>query len=359
MASLKKMLDDLDIRDYLDTQGISYKTSRSRKGTQLIIKDCPVCGSEKWKVYINEETGLGCCFAGDHPPGENYNKWSFVKANIGATSGRQVAEHLENYYEAMGIVIERDRPRTTFKALSGLPAPVTRLPKDDGAIPTYLWDRGITARTCEYFRLHSSHDGDFYYELDGERGVQPFHHRIIIPVFSLSGQLKTFQGRDVTGTAHDKYRFAVGMPASGAYLYNGHKALGKEHVIVGEGAFDVWSIQQFLWKRGMSDVEAIGTFGKHLSQTSDDGEDQLTAFLMLKDAGLQSVTFMWDSEPAAIRDALKACDLLNQYGIQCRLALLPKGLDPNEATTAELGKAIAQAEPYSKSLQMRMRVRML
>lgn len=359
MANLKKMLDDLDMRDYLDTQGITYKTSRSRKGTQLILKDCPVCGSESWKVYLNDETGLGNCFAGDHPPGENYNKWSFVKANIGATSGRQVIDHLEAHFEALGFVVERERRTTTFKAMSDLPAPIVRLPTDEGGIPTYLWERSVTPKTCGYFKLHYSHDGDFYYELDGERGVQDFNNRIIIPVFDITGDLKTFQGRDVSGTAHDKYRFAVGMPASGAYLYNGHHAIGKTHVIVGEGAFDVWSIQQYLWEQGMTEVEAVGTFGKHLSQTSDDGDDQLTAFLMLKEAGMQSVTFMWDSEPAAIRDALKACDLLTQHGIQCRMALLPKGLDPNDATPKEIGRAIAQAEPYSKSLHMRMRVRML
>lgn len=359
MANLKKMLEDLDLRDYLDTQGITYKTSRSRKGTQLILKECPVCGSESWKVYLNENTGLGNCFHGDHPPGENFNKWSFIKAHTGAANGRQVIDHLEGYLDALGYVVERERKETTFKALAGLPEPLVRLPTKEGGIPTYLWERNVSPKVCDYFKLQYSHFGEFAYELDGHRGIQDFYHRIIIPVFDITGELKTFQGRDITGTAHDKYRFAVGMPASGAYLYNGHNALGKAHVIVGEGAFDVWSIQQFLWTQGMDDVEAIGTFGKHLSQTSDDGEDQLSAFLMLRDAGLKSVTFMWDAEPAAIRDALKACDLLGQYGITCRMASLPPGLDPNDATEAEIGKAIAQAQPYSKALQMKMRLQML
>lgn len=359
MANLKKMLDDLDIRDYLDTQGIVYKTSRSRKGTQIILKECPVCGSDSWKVYLNEQSGLGNCFAGDHPPGENFNKWSFVKAASGAASNKSVIDHIEGYMDALGYVIERDRTETTFKAMSGLPEPIAKMPASDGGISTYLFERNISAKTCGYFKLHYSHDGVFRYELDGKDGVQDFHHRVIIPVFDITGELKTFQGRDVTGTKQDKYRFAVGMPASGAFLYNGHNAFGKSHIVVGEGAFDVWSIQQFLWSQGMDDVEAVGTFGKHLSQTSDDGDDQLSAFLMLRDAGLKSVTFMWDPELAATRDALKACDLLSQYGIACRLATLPKGIDPNEATASEIGKALAQAQPYSKALQMKMRLKML
>ncbi|WP_339119000.1 hypothetical protein [Halomonas sp. BMC6] len=359
MANFKKLLDDLDLRDYLDTQGITYKTSRSRKGTQLIVRDCPVCGSDSWKVYLNEQTGLGNCFAGDHPPGENFNKWSFIKAASGSATNKQTIDHIEGYMDAQGFMVERVRTETTFKALSGLPEPLIPLPAKDGGIPTYLFDRNVSAKACGYFKLHYSSEGIFRYKMDGYDRTQDFYHRVVIPVFDITGKLKTFQGRDVTGKQPDKYRFAVGMPASGAYLYNGHNALGKAHVIVGEGAFDVWSIQQFLWSQGMDDVEAIGTFGKHLSQTSDEGEDQLSAFLMLRDAGLRSVTFMWDSELAAIRDALKACDLLSQYGIACRMATLPPGIDPNDATPAELGKAIAQAQPYSKALQMKMRLKLL
>ncbi|BBI61617.1 hypothetical protein HSBAA_29230 [Vreelandella sulfidaeris] len=281
------------------------------------------------------------------------------KATIDAPSGKQVIDHLEGYFDAMGYVVEREHRETTFKALSGLPDPIITLPAEGGSIPTYLWERGVTAKTCAKFKLHFSDTGVFRYELNGYESQQDFYQRVIIPVFDITGDLKTFQGRDITGTQEDKYRFALGMPASGAYLYNGHNALGKQHVIVGEGAFDVWSLSQYLWDQGMDDVEAVGTFGKHLSQTSDDGEDQLSAFLMLKEAGLKTVTFMWDSEPAAIRDALKACDLLTQHGFSCRMALLPTGLDPNEATPAEVGRAISQAQPYSKALQMKMRLQML
>ncbi|MFP3366609.1 hypothetical protein R0J93_23475, partial [Pseudoalteromonas sp. SIMBA_148] len=71
--------------------------------------------------------------------------------------------------------------------------------------------------------------------LNGDKRYQDFSGRVIIPVLDLMGSLKTFQGRDITGTAEDKYRFATGMPASGAYLYNGHNALGKKHLIVCEG----------------------------------------------------------------------------------------------------------------------------
>jgi len=359
MSDLKTMLDDLDIRDYLDTQGIEYKTSRSRKGTQLILKDCPVCGGDGWKVYLNEETGLGNCFQGDHPPGENFNKWSFIRAHLDNPAPRMVIEHIEGYLDSVGFTIERERKVATYEALSELPEDAVALPTPSGQIVSYLHDRGVTAKQCEYFRLHFCERGVFRFKTDSREHSQDFTGRVIIPVFDLAGDFKTFQGRDITGTADDKYRFATGLPAAGAFLYNGNNAVGKRHVVVGEGAFDVWAIQKTLWSRELDEIEAVGTFGKHLSHLSAGDDDQLGAFLNLKAAGLETITMLWDSETAAIRDALGACDLLQQHGFKTRLATLPPGQDPGESTEIQINQAIIKAQPYSRSLATKMRLQML
>ena len=50
-------------------------------------------------------------------------------------------------------------------------------------------------------------------------------------------------------------------------------------------------------------MEPIGTFGMHLSGTLDgETEDQLGAFLRLKQKGLETVVMMWDSEKQAIHN---------------------------------------------------------
>ena len=359
MSDLKTMLDELDIRDYLDTQGIEYKTSRSRKGTQLILKECPVCGNDGWKVYLNEESGLGNCFAGDHPPGENFNKWSFIRAHLDHPAPRMVIEHIEGYLDSIGYTIERERKPMSYEALTDLPDGAFPLPTPAGQTARYLHDRGVTARQCEYFRLHFCERGTFRFKIDSREQHQDFSARVIIPVFDLQGQFQTFQGRDVTDTADDKYRFATGLPAAGAFLYNGHNAVGKKHVVVGEGAFDVWAIQKTLWSRELDEIEAVGTFGKHLSHLSANDDDQLGAFLNLKASGLETVTMLWDAEPAAIRDALGACDLLQQHGFKTRLASLPPGQDPGESSEVEINQAIIKALPYTRSLATKLRLQML
>jgi hypothetical protein len=55
-----------DLKDFLDEQGIAYHQST----TSLILRDCPFCGSRKWKTYLgfkrsNEYSPFtGICFAG-------------------------------------------------------------------------------------------------------------------------------------------------------------------------------------------------------------------------------------------------------------------------------------------------------
>ena len=174
MSDLKTMLDELDIRDYLDTQGIEYKTSRSRKGTQLILKECPVCGNDGWKVYLNEESGLGNCFAGDHPPGENFNKWSFIRAHLDHPAPRMVIEHIEGYLDSVGYTIERERKPMSYEALTDLPDGAFSLPTPSGQTVQYLHDRGVTARQCEYFRLHFCERGAFRFKIDSREQHQDF-----------------------------------------------------------------------------------------------------------------------------------------------------------------------------------------
>jgi hypothetical protein len=38
-------------------------------GEELCFKDCPVCGSTRWKTYLNPATGWWYCFAGEHSGG--------------------------------------------------------------------------------------------------------------------------------------------------------------------------------------------------------------------------------------------------------------------------------------------------
>ena len=124
--------------------------------------------------------------------------------------------------------------------------------------------------------------------------------RILIPVYDPDGAMKTFQGRDITGTAERRYLFHAAS-ASGKF-HNGHNAVGKQTVVVCEGRSMLWGLNElFFDEETLRDyVEPIGTFGMHLSgNTTQDAEDQLGAFLTLKARGLRNVIAMWDSEKQA------------------------------------------------------------
>lgn len=328
MSELSEILDKIDIEYWLNREGYEYKVTRGKSGVQLNVKTCPVCGNSNWKVYLNQESGLGNCFHGDCEA--KFSKWSFIKADLGETvSGREVVEHIEAVAAEQGW-----RPKSKTKA-KVVRSGYLKLPKSfdlpiKGKTLKYLDDRGITMDTCRVFDLKFCLKGWFeYIGPTDEKQYQNYSKRILIPVHDLDGKLVSFQGRDITGTANKKYLFPPGFASTGTYLYNGHNAYGYVDIVIGEGAFDVMAIYQaFQSDPVLRNVGVVGSFGKHLSEGGE--ESQMLELLKLKEVGLKSVTIMWDGEKAAIIDAIKTCLQIRTYGLIAKIAILPNGKDPNE-----------------------------
>lgn len=343
-SEISELMDAIDLEAYLEREGVVFRPTMGSRGPQFNLRDCPVCGSSGWKVYINQETGLGNCFAGDHPPGKNFNKFSLMRALMG--EGVQVPAVIE---EARRIAKEFGwrRRRTTAVATTvnrGSP----KLPESleipiHGKNLAYLANRGIDVGTARYFGLRFCLNGGFEYLLsDGMRRRQDYSRRIIIPVFDLDGKLVSFQGRDITGTAEKKYLFPPGFASTGAHLYNGHNVIGTTRVVVGEGAFDVMALKLALDQDpALRDVVAIGTFGKHLSFGTEDSQE--AKFLRLKEQGVSEVTIMWDGEIPATDAAIEAGNRLRGLGFKVRIAMLPPDKDPNEAPAAVVRDAFYKA----------------
>jgi DNA primase len=345
MASVDD-LNDLDMTSWLDWMGIDYRRTTGSHGTQLNLRECPVCGGERWKVYLNEETGLGNCFHGDCET--KFNKYKFIKAVLKTESFREVMKNIDDYLEIHGW-----KPKTEVKVPSNpfnesksfnmpdfIPLPY------EGRNLKYLSDRGITREATAYFGLGFCKSGYFQYKKpDGNIGYRDFSMRVIIPIKDIDGQLATFQGRDITGTAKQKYLFPSGVRATGSLFYNGHNAIGAEQIVINEGVFDVIATwQAFQEEAGMRSIIPVGSFGKHLS--GGDSSSQIAYLLKLKEKGLKVITMMWDGEPTAIHDACKAAQELQKYGFIVRLALLP-GKDPNELPPSVVRKCFWEAETVS------------
>jgi DNA primase len=345
---INEILERLDPMDFLDREGIEYRETIGSNGRQLNVRTCPKCGGDKWKVFLNAETGLGNCFSGSC--NAKFNKYLFMQAQLGI-SGRQLFEYIENLGREIGWrpprksqKVEIARPDLVIPA--SYPIPI------DGKNLAYLRNRGITIDVAQYFALRFCLKGWFKYKWeDGSEHFMNFSNRVIIPVFDLNGKLVSFQGRDITGEAEKKYLFPPGFAATGEHLYNGHNVINTESVVVGEGVFDVMACKIALDQdQHLRDVVPVGTFGKHLSQK------QLDNFLILKDRGVKNVTMMWDSEQQAIDDALVAAQQLKGVGFNVRVAILPNGKDPNEVAPAVVRQAYYAAMPYSMTNAVKIRL---
>jgi DNA primase len=341
-GSITEVLETLDMASYLDAQGIEYRETHGSRGAQLNVKTCPACGTSKWKVFLNAETGLGNCFSGDCEA--KYNKFSFIRAHLDLDN-KKTAAHIFQAAKDMGWRPPRKSVVAVKTAVDHIKLPHSFPLPIEGQNLAYLHNRGISLEVAQYMHLRYCQKGLFGYTNSyGERKYQDFSNRIIIPVFDMNGELVSFQGRDITGTAEKKYLFPNGFASTGTVLYNSHNVHNTERVAVGEGVFDVAALKMALdGAPELRDVVPIGTFGKHLSYGNSDS--QLSKFLELQKRGVKEVTMIWDGETKATDAAIDAGNMLRGIGFRVRVALLPKDKDPNEicaeGVRAAFYKAIA------------------
>lgn len=361
MSELQELSEELDFEQWLDSEGITYRRgSVSSRGRELNIKECPHCGSAGWKLYFNVTTGLGKCFAGDHPEDVQFNKLTFMKSHLGC-NWTQLKQAIKDELRQQGWkpkTTEEETLESKRELVSDLTLPFHYMLPIEGQLPTYLVERNVGVDLTTYFDLRYCVNGQHVYldYVTKKPKMQCFDMRILIPVYSLDGEMKTFQGRDVTGVAEKRYLFPNGLPASGKFLYNGHNAIGKKTVVVCEGVFDVIGAKRALaTEMSIRElVEPVGTFGMHLSgNVRGEDEDQLGAFLELKKQGLETVVMMWDSEKQAIHNTFGAARRLISIGLKVRIACLgEEGLDPGSATNEQIIRAFYRAKQYTKALEM-------
>jgi len=338
-----EVLDALPIGAYLDREGVEYRETHGSSGAQYNIRTCPVCGTSKWKVFLNQDTGLGNCFSGSCEA--KFNRFSFIRASSGL-GGKGLDEHILQVGREIGW-----RPARKALAVSNeskrLVLPESfELPVGDRNL-AYLTRRGITKDATRYFHLRYSKDafwdaGDF---------VVDYTNRVIIPIYDINGELVSFQGRDTTGTAEKKYLFPIGFASTGEHLFNAHNVARTRRALLCEGVFDVIAAKIALDEDpDLRDVVPIGSFGKHLAL------GQLDKLRMLKERGLEELTIMWDGEFAAIEDAIKAGLHARSVGLTVRIAILPPGKDPNEVPTEVVRQAFYRATPLTQQSAVTLRM---
>jgi DNA primase len=357
----KELANALDLEYWFERESRSFKLSRGVNGMQINAVECPACGDRRSRTYLNAESGRGNCFVCN----KTFSKLGFVHQALGHDPDSKqdwgkTFDHVREVLREQGW-----RPKRMTSNAVEIPDEIKlpnsfSLPNAEGQNLQYLENRGVNADLAKYFHLRCCSFGYWYYndEEDGKRKSQNFGDRLIIPVFDLDGKLVTFQGRDLTGTKDRKYLFPKGLPGTGRYLLNGQNAMRSKRVVMSEGFFDVAATKIALDEEvSLRDVTPVGSFGKHLSYGSLDGNDQLGRFLELQRYGLEEVTIMWDGEWKALLSALEAADLLARVGLKVRIAVLPLDKDPNEVPAQVVREAFWQAKPYSKTLAMQWRLK--
>jgi len=216
----------------------------------------------------------------------------------------------------------------------------------------------VLPRTQELFGIRWCEAGAFAYEDAYGRGrSMDFSGRILLPIHDLDGTVCNFVGRDATGEAEIRYLFPPTLPGAGRFLYGGHLAGGRAHLVIGEGPFDAIAIHQAIADHpDFRDAAAVGTFGISLGHVDPAGDDQLGRIRRLQAGGLKRVTFLWDGEREALRQALKAAEVVSRgvQGLEVHVGLLPKGSDPAELDSRLVREAIARAGRWSLQMTARL-----
>lgn len=346
---------ELDLEYFVERESIPFKVSRGSSGMQINVKDCPECGNSKWKVYLNAENGRGNCFACS----TGYTKAGYIHKHYGHGDNewRKTFDICAEVMREQGWRPARVIPAAVSHGVVDMPLSI-ELPTKDGQNLQYLEDRGINGDLTRYFGLRYCQMGWWNYKDDeGNSKGQHFGERVLIPVYDLDGELKTFQGRDLTGTSDRKYLFPMSLPGTGRYLLNGQNCHLTRRAALGEGFFDVAAMKAaFDADSNLRDVVPLGSFGKHLSYGSVNGDDQLGRFLKLKAAGLQELTIMWDGEVKALMSALDAAKLLTGIGLVVKIAMLPTGKDPNEVIGQVVREVFHKAQRWTPMLDIRLRL---
>ncbi|MEO5905410.1 MAG: DNA primase, partial [Saprospiraceae bacterium] len=181
-------------------------------------------------------------------------------------------------------------------------------PQSPDSLVSAALKAGFTKEILQRAGLITQGDGDF------------FRHRVIFPIFNISGKVIAFAGRQLTNNKRSpKY---INSPETEIYnkrkvlygLFNAKKAIREEdNCFLVEGYTDVISMNQ----AGIENV--VASSGTSLTP------DQIR---LIKRYATR-ITVLYDSDLAGVKAAMRGLDLILEENVDVRLALFPEGDDPD------------------------------
>lgn len=343
MSELSDAIDSVDVEEVLDELGIDY--SRYGSSDEIILDECPYCGRTH-KASFSVSKKVGHCF---HAACEaTWNVWSLSKHVLG--NARDSFDMLMR----LGRGVYYRPVRKTIEPTDWSMPDNIELPTPDGQTLKYLTDRRVLVETQSMFDLRYCHVG--YYEFmnaEGNKDKLNFSKRVIIPIHDLDGEIKTFQGRDITGLSNKRYLFPTNLPGSGRFLYGANNFIGCKTLIINEGIFDVMATYQAI--KGLPEYKewgVAGTFGISLGHSDKNGDDQLSRLKKMQREGLENIVICYDGELNAYRKGVEIAQLLKSEGFKVKIATLPANQDPSSVRTQVVRDAINKAVNVTDEIVM-------
>jgi DNA primase len=316
---IHELLSQIDIVDI-----VSHYITLKRSGRNFVAL-CPFHSEKTPSFVVSQEKQIFKCFG----CGVGGNAITFV----------QKYENL-SFWEAVKRVSEIARvelPKEFFKRgelskgieESGLKA-AKFFNKKLTAVKEYLLSRGIDEETANEFLLGYAPSG-YVGELKipkeeaqklglvNSRGGEFFRNRLMIPIFSHSGNVVGFAGRALSDNQSPKY---INTPETEIFkkssiLYgffqSKEEIVKKREVVIVEGYFDVISLH----KIGVKNV--VAPMGTSLTEKH-------ASFLKRYS---QSPILMFDGDSAGTKAAIRSAGLFFKFGCEPKVVQLPKGEDPD------------------------------
>lgn len=274
-----------------DFKGVS-RTS----GSQINFRECPVCGSEGWKVYVNPETGKWFCHAGGHGGGGQIEIGTPSHVNqTQATLLDMLANH-------------RKRPRSVKEWPELFMPPFTKLTE---RAYRYLRNRGLSDASIRYCGIVE----------------EATRYRILIPYFDDSGRLIYYSGRRYSENLGNgpKYMTAYGKHP----LYVPRWNVLNDKIVLVEGAFDAIAVTQH------TDCMAVAMGGKSLPRYLRKDLQKVAERVTIEVGMRPRLYIMLDSD--ATRAALFMKDGLPPMKLQdINVVMIRNGHDPASLPPDEL-----------------------
>lgn len=317
-----------------------YVNLRPASGRHMGL--CPFHQEKTASFSVNEAEGFFYCF-GCQAGGDVLDFYMRI-------NGLEFKDALEQLAAEAGVQLERFTPDPEYDERQKLKKLCLEMhtaaqeyfrrnlgQATGDASRAYLKRRGMSEDTVKAFGLGASpedwHGLNNHLRGKGfspEQGVQAgllsknekgdiydrFRGRLIFPIQNLSGQVIAFGGRVLTD-GEPKYLNSSDTPIykKGEHLYGLFQArqamTRSKRAILTEGYMDVLSLHQFGY------TDACGVLGTALTQ---DQVKRLAGFCSRMD-------LIFDGDTAGRKAALRSAEMILQYGVACRVVLMPDGED--------------------------------